>query len=57
MLGHVSHFNHCGLYCIFNGEVNRNVRWVIDVRRTEIHTAQPLVPEQSAFEFEMVMKS
>ena len=24
-----------------------------DVRQTEIHTADPLVPEPSAFEFEM----
>ena len=30
-----------------------NVHCVNNVRQTEIHTAEPLVPEQSAFEFEM----
>jgi hypothetical protein len=30
-----------------------NVRGVNDVRQTEIHTAEPLVPEQSAFEVEL----
>ena len=30
-----------------------NVHGVNDVRQTEIHTAEPLVPEPSAFEFEM----
>jgi hypothetical protein len=39
----------CSLYCILWGEVNMNVHWVIDVRQTEVHTAEPLVPEQSAF--------
>ena len=27
-----------------------------DVRQTEIHTADPLVPEPSAFQFEMVIE-
>jgi len=30
-----------------------NVHGVRDVRQTEIHTAEPLVPESSAFEFEL----
>jgi hypothetical protein len=30
-----------------------NVRGASDVRQTEIHTAEPLVPEPSAFEIEM----
>ena len=30
-----------------------NAHWVNDVRQAEIHTAEPLVPELSAFEFEM----
>jgi len=31
-----------------------NVHGTVDVRQTEIHTAEPLVPEPSAFELEMV---
>ena len=31
-----------------------NVFGVIGVRQTEIHTSEPLVPEPSAFEIEMV---
>jgi len=30
-----------------------SVHGVSDLRQTEIHTAEPLVPEPSAFEFEM----
>jgi hypothetical protein len=30
-----------------------NIHGVNDVRRTEVHTAEPLVPEPSAFEVEM----
>ena len=30
--------------------------WGNDVRQTEIHTAKPLVPELSDFEFEMVVE-
>jgi hypothetical protein len=30
-----------------------NIHWVNDVRQTEVHTAEPLVPEPSAFEVEM----
>jgi hypothetical protein len=30
-----------------------NVHGVSDVRQAEIHTAEPLVPELSAFKFEM----
>jgi len=33
-----------------------NVHGVSDVRQTEIHTAEPTVPELSAFQFEMAMK-
>jgi hypothetical protein len=33
-----------------------NVRGVNDVRQTEIHTAQPIVPEPSAFEVEMAIE-
>jgi hypothetical protein len=33
-----------------------NVHGVNDVRHTEIHTAVPLVPEQSVFEVEMVIE-
>ena len=32
-----------------------NVRGVNDVRQTEIHTAEPQVPELSAFEFELAI--
>ena len=31
------------------------IHWVNDVRQTEIHSAEPLVPEPSAFEVEMVI--
>jgi hypothetical protein len=34
-----------------------NVHWIIDVRQTEIHTAEPPVHEQSAFEFEIVIEN
>jgi hypothetical protein len=33
-----------------------NVHWVNDVRHTEIHTAEPLLPESSAFEDEMAIE-
>jgi len=33
-----------------------NVHLVIDVRQTEIHTTEPLVPEPSAFEVEMAIE-
>jgi hypothetical protein len=33
-----------------------NVHWVNDVRQTEVHTAEPLVPEPSAFEVEMAIE-
>jgi hypothetical protein len=33
-----------------------NVHVVSDVRETEIHTEEPLVPEPSAFEFELTTK-
>ena len=33
-----------------------NVREVSDVRQRKIHTAEPLVPEPSAFEVEMTLK-
>jgi hypothetical protein len=33
-----------------------NVHGVSDVRRTEIHTAEPLVPEPSALEVEMAIE-
>jgi hypothetical protein len=33
-----------------------NVRGVNDVGQTEIHTAEPLVPEPSAFEVEMAVE-
>jgi hypothetical protein len=33
-----------------------NVHGGSDVRQREIHTAEPLVPEPSAFEVEMVIK-
>ena len=32
-----------------------NVHGVNDVRQTEIHTAEPLVPEPSAFEVELAI--
>jgi hypothetical protein len=34
-----------------------NVRGVNDVSQTEIHTVEPLVPELSAFDVEMAIKS
>jgi len=34
-----------------------DVHGVNDVRQTEIHTAEPLVPEPSAFEFEIVIEN
>ena len=33
-----------------------NVHGVNDVRHTEIHAAEPLVPEPSAFEVELVIE-
>ena len=33
-----------------------NIHGVNDVRQTEIHTAEPLVPEPSAFEFELAIE-
>jgi hypothetical protein len=33
-----------------------NVHWVNDVRQTEIHTAEPPVPEPTAFEVEMAIE-
>jgi len=33
-----------------------NVRGINDVRQTEIHTAEPLVPKPSAFEFELAIE-
>jgi hypothetical protein len=33
-----------------------NVQWGNDVRQTEIHTAEPLVPEPTAFEVEVATK-
>ena len=33
-----------------------NIHGVNDVRQTEIHTAEPMVPERSAFEVEMAEK-
>jgi hypothetical protein len=33
-----------------------NVRGVNDVRQTEIHTAEPVVPKSSAFEFELAIE-
>ena len=33
-----------------------NVHGIIDVRQTKIHTAEPIVPEPSAFEFEFVIE-
>jgi hypothetical protein len=30
--------------------------WVHDMRQTEIHTAEPTVPQPSAFEFEMAVE-
>jgi len=33
-----------------------NVRGVNDVRQPEMHTAEPLVPEPSAFEVEMAIE-
>jgi hypothetical protein len=34
-----------------------NVHGVSDVRQAEIHTAEPLVPQPSALEFELALKS
>jgi hypothetical protein len=31
--------------------------WISDVRQTEIHTAEPLVPEPSAFEVELAIEN
>ena len=33
-----------------------SVRGVMDLRQTEIHTAQPIVPELSAFDFKMAIE-
>ena len=34
-----------------------NIQGVNDVRQTEIHTAEPLVPEPSAFESELAIEN
>jgi len=33
-----------------------NIHGVSDLRQTETHTAEPLVPEPSAFEFQMAIE-
>jgi len=33
-----------------------SILWVSDVRQTEIHTAEPLLPEPGAFEVEMAIE-
>jgi hypothetical protein len=33
-----------------------NIHGVNDVKQTEVHTAEPLVPEPNAFEFEMAIE-
>jgi hypothetical protein len=33
-----------------------SIHWVSDVRQTESHTAEPLLPEPSAFEVEMAIE-
>jgi len=33
-----------------------NVNWVNDVRQTDLHIAEPLVPEPIAFEVEMAIE-
>jgi hypothetical protein len=33
-----------------------NIHGVNDIRQTEIHAAEPTVPEPSAFEFELVIE-
>jgi hypothetical protein len=39
----------------FTQLLNIDLYGVNDVRKTEIHTAEPLVPEPSAFEFEIAV--
>ena len=34
-----------------------NMHWVNDVKQAEIHTAEPLVPEPSAFEAELAIEN
>jgi hypothetical protein len=34
-----------------------NIHGVNDVSQTELHTAEPLVPEHSAYEFEMAIEN
>ena len=41
----------------FSQLLNVRVHGVDDVRKAEIHTAEPQVPEQSAFEMEMVTET
>jgi len=33
-----------------------NIHWVNDVKQAEIHTAEPLLPEPSAFEFDVAIE-
>ena len=33
-----------------------NVHWVSDVRQTEVHTVEPLVPEPSVSDFKFAIK-
>ena len=33
-----------------------SIHWVSDIRQTEIHTAEPLLPEPSAFQVEMAIE-
>jgi hypothetical protein len=43
------------MYCSVCGVVaTYGCTWDVDVRQTEIHTAEPQGPEQSGFGFEMV---
>jgi hypothetical protein len=51
-------FDSYSIFCL--GEIITcqllNVHVVSDVRQTEIHTAEPLVPEPSDFEIEMAIE-
>ena len=52
----VTDYNNILALCRNNFSQHLNVHGVNDVRQTEIHTAEPLVPEPSAFEVELAIE-
>jgi len=52
----VTEFHHIFVMCWNHFLQLVSVHGVSDLRQTEIHTAQPIVPELSAFEVQMTIE-